>query len=294
MGHRPRPARPTTHCAASPAIEAGDSNGTDAFDPAVEWDGFAINTFKRPRRTHRHHRRRCSSDRDLPRAQRATRRRSRRTPTSRSTSPSRSPSPPAGTRSPVPRAARTRPRSSGGPQSYTLDPDTDFALGDLHGDRRRREGHGQRHGRPAEHDGGEPVVQLHDDASRDRRSATVQGAAHISPLDGQAVKVEGIVTARRTAGGRGYWIQDPTPDANLATVGRSLRLPSSAPTAEIGDLVRVVADWSAEFRPAGDDPDNLTITRSTARTRTSRSCRPATRSRRRRCSASAGACRRPR
>jgi hypothetical protein len=27
------------------AIEAGDANGTDVFDPAVEWDGFATNTF---------------------------------------------------------------------------------------------------------------------------------------------------------------------------------------------------------------------------------------------------------
>ncbi len=28
------------------AIEAGDTNGGDVFDPAVEWDGFATNTFE--------------------------------------------------------------------------------------------------------------------------------------------------------------------------------------------------------------------------------------------------------
>ncbi len=28
-----------------PTITAGDPNGADAFDPAVEWDGFATNTF---------------------------------------------------------------------------------------------------------------------------------------------------------------------------------------------------------------------------------------------------------
>ena len=28
-----------------PTIEAGDTNPTDAFDPAAEWDGFAIDTF---------------------------------------------------------------------------------------------------------------------------------------------------------------------------------------------------------------------------------------------------------
>ena len=48
--------------------------------------------------------------------------------------------------------------------------------------------------------------------------AEIQGASHISPLVGQSVNgVEGVVTARRTAGGRGVWIQDPTPDADIAT-----------------------------------------------------------------------------
>ena len=27
------------------SIEAGDTNDTDAFDPALEWDGFANDTF---------------------------------------------------------------------------------------------------------------------------------------------------------------------------------------------------------------------------------------------------------
>ena len=27
------------------SVEAGDANGSDAFDPSVEWDGFAIDTF---------------------------------------------------------------------------------------------------------------------------------------------------------------------------------------------------------------------------------------------------------
>ncbi|HWH06779.1 MAG TPA: hypothetical protein VNT23_10155, partial [Gaiellaceae bacterium] len=26
-------------------IESGDTNGTDVFDPAVEWDGYATDTF---------------------------------------------------------------------------------------------------------------------------------------------------------------------------------------------------------------------------------------------------------
>ncbi|HWC69124.1 MAG TPA: hypothetical protein VG478_13735, partial [Acidimicrobiales bacterium] len=48
--------------------------------------------------------------------------------------------------------------------------------------------------------------------------AEIQGAGHLSPFSGQVVSgVEGVVTARRTAGGRGFWIQDPTPDADPST-----------------------------------------------------------------------------
>ena len=39
------PARPTTPCAARPTICAGDPAATDAFDPAAQWDGFAVDTF---------------------------------------------------------------------------------------------------------------------------------------------------------------------------------------------------------------------------------------------------------
>jgi predicted extracellular nuclease len=91
-------------------------------------------------------------------------------------------------------------------------------------------------------------VEIHD----------IQGAAHLSPLDGELVSVEGIVTARRTAGGRGVWIQDPSPDADLATSDAVFVFLNAAPTAAIGDLVQVVGTVG-EFRP-GNDPDNLTIT----------------------------------
>ena len=93
--------------------------------------------------------------------------------------------------------------------------------------------------------------------------AEVQGAAHISPLNGAAVTaVEGVVTARRTAGGRGVWIQDPTPDADLATSDAVFVFVNAAPAAQFGDLVSVSGTVS-EFR-AGNDPDNLTITQITS------------------------------
>jgi len=93
--------------------------------------------------------------------------------------------------------------------------------------------------------------------------AEIQGASHISPHVGQSVNgVQGVVTARRTAGGRGVWIQDPTPDADPATSDGVFVFLNAAPAAQIGDLVGVNGTVS-EFRPGGD-PDNLTITQITS------------------------------
>ena len=45
--------------------------------------------------------------------------------------------------------------------------------------------------------------------------AQIQGAAHLSPVAGQVVETEGVVTAK---GPGRFWIQDPTPfDAEPAT-----------------------------------------------------------------------------
>jgi uncharacterized protein len=93
--------------------------------------------------------------------------------------------------------------------------------------------------------------------------AEIQGAAHISPMDGQSVGgVEGVVTARRTAGGRGVWIQDPTPDSSEATSDGVFVFTGATPVARIGDAIRVNGTVT-EFR-AANDPDNLTITQITS------------------------------
>ncbi len=47
------------------------------------------------------------------------------------------------------------------------------------------------------------------------RIRDIQGAAHLSPLNGQSVSaVPGIVTGVRS---NGFYLQDPNPDANVAT-----------------------------------------------------------------------------
>lgn len=53
----------------------------------------------------------------------------------------------------------------------------------------------------------------------DHRIAQVQGSGSASPLAGRTVRVEGVVTGdfRRTDQLKGFYIQDPTPDADPAT-----------------------------------------------------------------------------
>ena len=86
----------------------------------------------------------------------------------------------------------------------------------------------------------------------------IQGAAHISPLNGKAVTaVPGIVTAEDSTG---FWMQDPTPDTNVATSEGIFVYTAGAPTTAVGDSVTVNATVS-EFRPGGTGgTTNLTTT----------------------------------
>jgi predicted extracellular nuclease len=85
----------------------------------------------------------------------------------------------------------------------------------------------------------------------------IQGAAHVSPLKGQAViDVEGVVTATST---NGFWFQSTHPDSDLSTSEGLFAFTSSAPTAHIGDDVSV-AGTVTEFRPGGATSANLSTT----------------------------------
>jgi predicted extracellular nuclease len=88
------------------------------------------------------------------------------------------------------------------------------------------------------------------------RIREIQGAAHISPLNGQAVNnVPGIVTAIAS---NGFYLQDPNPDNNDATSEGIFVFTSSAPTVSVGSSILVNGTVS-EFRP-GNSADNLTTT----------------------------------
>jgi uncharacterized protein len=148
---------------------------------------------------------------------------------------------------------------SGGPQSFTVDPDADFAQGETCTVTVVAS-------QVTDQDAIDPPDAMGADYvfgfttfAPPPEIAEIQGAAHFSPKSGQTVAgVQGVVTARRTAGGRGVWIQDPTPDPDPATSDGIFVFTNATPVAVVGDLVSVTGTVS-EFRP-GNDPDNLTIT----------------------------------
>jgi predicted extracellular nuclease len=75
----------------------------------------------------------------------------------------------------------------------------------------------------------------------------IQGTSWISPQNGQSVvNVPGIVTGVRTSGSKGYWIQDPTPDADPATSEGIFVFTS--PTVAVGDSV-LVSGKISDFYP---------------------------------------------
>ncbi|MGH2813458.1 MAG: lamin tail domain-containing protein, partial [Actinomycetota bacterium] len=84
----------------------------------------------------------------------------------------------------------------------------------------------------------------------------IQGAAHLSPHRGEPVQTTGVVTAVRS---NGFYLQDPTSDAEEATSEGILVFTSSAPTVLVGDAASVKG-FVAEFRPGGPDTANLTTT----------------------------------
>jgi predicted extracellular nuclease len=85
----------------------------------------------------------------------------------------------------------------------------------------------------------------------------IQGAAHVSPLNGTVVaNVLGTVTAKRA---NGFYMQDPAPDANPATSEGIFVFTSSVPGVNVGDSVRVGGRVS-EFRAGGSSSTNLSAT----------------------------------
>jgi hypothetical protein len=88
----------------------------------------------------------------------------------------------------------------------------------------------------------------------------IQGASHLSPYAGALVLTSGIATAKT---GNGFYLQDPTPDADEATSEAIFVFTASAPSVSVGDELRVRGNVS-EFRPGGAGSSNLSATELTS------------------------------
>lgn len=84
----------------------------------------------------------------------------------------------------------------------------------------------------------------------------IQGAAHISPLDGETVLTTGIVTA---VDSNGFYMQDVEGDGNPDTSDGILVFTSSTPTVAVGDMVEVAGNVT-EYIPGGASTNNLSMT----------------------------------
>jgi len=89
----------------------------------------------------------------------------------------------------------------------------------------------------------------------------IQGNTRVSPRAGELVAAPGVVTAVRAFGStRGFWFQDPRPDADPATSeGVFAFTGSTPPPVQVGDAVTVTGTVT-EFRPGGADSGNQSTT----------------------------------
>jgi hypothetical protein len=94
----------------------------------------------------------------------------------------------------------------------------------------------------------------------------IQGSGSRSPYAGQSVSTTGIVTGIKTAGGRGFFIQDPVGDGDPNTSDGVFVFTSAAPppAAAIGNEVKVTG-LVTEFVP-GSDPVSPPLTEITGPT----------------------------
>jgi predicted extracellular nuclease len=150
---------------------------------------------------------------------------------------------------------------SGGPTTFTLDPSSDFV-------RNETCTLTVVAARVTDRDTADPPDAMAADATLSfstvglagRRIRDAQGAAHISPLVGDRLSdVPGVVTALRS---NGFYLQDPSPDGDVATSEGIFVFTSSAPGVAVGDSVTLNGTVS-EFRPGGA-ATNLTITELTS------------------------------
>ena len=235
-------------------VEAGDSNPTDVFDPAVEWDGFATDDF-----TGLGAHSTVVAD-PAPQVVATT-------PAAGATGVPGDSDLTVTFSEPVSvtgswfsisctlSGAHTA-AASGGPTTFTLVPDTDFVGAEACTVTILA-------GQVSDQDADDPPDAMAADfswsfATPFQRIHEIQGAAHRSPVEGFATSdVPGIVTAKVS---NGFFFEDPSADSNPATSeGLFVFGTAAAGLVAVGDAVEVDG-FVTEFRPGGATGSNLTQT----------------------------------
>ena len=239
------------------SIEAGDSNSSDSFDPAVEWDGFATDDF-----TGLGAHSTVVAD-AAPQVLTTT-------PAATATGVSVDSDLTVTFSEPVSvtgswfsisctlSGAHTA-VASGGPTTFTLAPDVDFSAAEACTVTILA-------GQVADTDVDDPPDTMAANfswsfATPFQRIHEIQGAAHRSPVAGFAASdVPGIVTALVS---NGFFFEDANGDGDPATSAGLFVFTSSAPPAAVGDAV-LVDGLVTEFRPGGATGNNLSQTELTS------------------------------
>jgi len=104
-------------------------------------------------------------------------------------------------------------------------------------------------------------ARVGESTSGGRRICEIQGKAHRSPLLGQEVGgVEGVVTRVEVGG---FFLEDPSPDGDVATSEGIFVYTRTRPGVEVGERVRVDGRVT-EFYPGGKRTGNLSTTQISA------------------------------
>ena len=245
------------------AVEVGDANGSDPFDPAVEWDGFATDTFD-GLGTHSL----TTPGDDAPFVVSTT-------PANGAADVQAGASIAVTFSEPVTVTSASFALScettgahsfalSGSAASYTLDPDIDFGVGE--GCTLTVDAQGVRDtdtDDPPDTMAANRVVTF-TTVGTAARIFQIQGAAHVSPLVGKVVSgVPGVVTSVRP---NSFTMQDAMGDGNIATSDAILVFGTGiGASVSVGQAV-TVSGRVTEFRPGGAESTNLTTTEITSPT----------------------------
>ena len=251
-----------------PGVCAGDANGGDAFAPATEWDGFATDTFD-GLGAHA-----CGPTPDAAPAVQTT------VPSAGATEVAVDSNITVTFTEPVDvtgswfaiSCSASGPHTavaSGGPTTFTLDPDLDFTLGEqCTVTVTAAQVTDQDTDDPPDPMLADAVVGFTVTAQACGQPFTpisqIQGGGDVSPLAGQSgIATEAVVTGdhQGPTGLNGFFLEDPVPDANPATSeGVFVFVPAASPFAgvdvAVGDTVRV-AGRVTEFQQQ-TEVDNVT------------------------------------